>query len=121
MLHTETVEPHTLSVLKNLQAMPELGSFSLVGGTALALLYGHRISVDLDLFSHQPFTNDAVSKSLKMKFGTAFKMEERPPVFGIFCYIDEVKVDLVKHPHPLIRPLKEAEGIESASSATART
>jgi len=33
------------------------GDFYLAGGTALALLEGHRISVDLDLFS--PTLNDA--------------------------------------------------------------
>jgi len=33
--------------------MPELSGFSLVGGTALSLLYGHRKWVDLDLFSEK--------------------------------------------------------------------
>jgi hypothetical protein len=31
--------------------IPELHPFNLVGGTALALKYGHRVSVDLDLFA----------------------------------------------------------------------
>jgi len=35
--------------------IPELKGFSLVGGTALSLLYGHRISIDLDLFSNAGF------------------------------------------------------------------
>lgn len=51
MLHIKTVEPHALSVLNQIMEMPELQDFSLVGGTALSLLYGHRMSVDLDLFS----------------------------------------------------------------------
>jgi Nucleotidyl transferase AbiEii toxin, Type IV TA system len=34
--------------------VPELADLRLVGGTALALLYGHRISVDIDLFSPNP-------------------------------------------------------------------
>ncbi len=46
MLHTEAVEPGTLSLLKELMAVPVLGAFSLVGGTALALRYGHRNSVE---------------------------------------------------------------------------
>ena len=52
MLHLKTVEPHTFSILKQLLKLPELLDFSLVGGTALSLLYGHRKSVDLDLFSN---------------------------------------------------------------------
>ncbi|HUZ61302.1 MAG TPA: nucleotidyl transferase AbiEii/AbiGii toxin family protein [Hanamia sp.] len=38
--------------------IPELQDFSLVGGTALSLHYGHRKSVDLDLFSNKPFENN---------------------------------------------------------------
>ena len=50
MLQYSTVEPHTLDVLSGLMNMPELKDFYLVGGTALALYYGHRRSVDIDLF-----------------------------------------------------------------------
>lgn len=35
--------------------MPRLSSFRLVGGTALSLLKGHRISVDIDLFTDQTY------------------------------------------------------------------
>ncbi len=48
MLYPETVEPGTLSLLKKLMEIPSLRPFSLVGGTALSLKYGHRTSVDLD-------------------------------------------------------------------------
>ena len=64
MLHFETVEPNTLSELNLLMEMPELHQFSLVGGTALSLLYGHRISVDLDLFSNSPFENSIIAEAL---------------------------------------------------------
>lgn len=37
-------------------------------------------------------------------------------MFGVFCYIDNVKVDFVYHPHPLIRPLQEPEGIRMFST-----
>jgi len=37
MLHTETVEPSTLDLLKRLQRLPELSNIRLVGDTALAL------------------------------------------------------------------------------------
>jgi len=42
--------------LKQLMDMPELQDFSLVGGTALSLLYGHRKSDDLDFFSVKPYS-----------------------------------------------------------------
>ncbi|MFM9837166.1 MAG: nucleotidyl transferase AbiEii/AbiGii toxin family protein [Cyclobacteriaceae bacterium] len=115
MLHLETVEPHTFSILRELLKIPELRDSSLVGGTALSLLHGHRKSVDLDLFSNKPFDNAIVIEAMKNKFREKFVMEQKPPVFGIFCYIDGVKVDLVRHPHPLIKPEQTKEGIRMFS------
>ena len=50
MLSYQTIEPHTLELLKKLMAEPSLAGTRLVGGTSLALQYGHRSSVDLDFF-----------------------------------------------------------------------
>jgi len=116
MLQIETVEPGTFSLLEKLQSIPELKDFYLVGGTALSLLYGHRISEDLDLFSAQPFVNEIVIDALQKSFHKDFIMEQKPPQFGIFCYVKEIKVDLVKHPFPLIRPVQEIEGIRFFST-----
>ena len=116
MLHIETVESHTFSVLKHLMKMPELQDFSLVGGTALSLLYGHRISVDLDLFCNKPFENTEIVNALKNRFSAKFIMEEKPAHFGIFCFIDEVKIDIIRHPHPLIRPKLNMDDISMFST-----
>ena len=116
MLHLKTVEPRALSVLNQLMKMPELKGFSLVGGTALSLLYGHRKSIDLDMFSTRPFENANLVDVLKNKFHDKFIMEEKPPHFGIFCFVDDVKVDLVSHPHPLIRPEQNWDGIRMFST-----
>ena len=111
MLQIETVEPHTFSVLKQLMEMPELKDFSLVGGTALSLLYGHRKSVDLDLFSNLPFENQEVILGLEKTFKDAFVNRSTNPRFGIFCFIDDVKIDIIRHPHPLIRPQQHLENM----------
>ena len=105
MLYLETVTPHTFSILEKLLSLPELEHFALVGGTALSLLYGHRISDDLDLFSIDKFENEKINKALKQKFKKDYFIEDKPARFGIFCYINGVKVDLVRHPHHTIRPL----------------
>ena len=47
MLSLQTVDPDTLELLKRFFANPELKDVRLVGGTALALQYGHRKSVDI--------------------------------------------------------------------------
>lgn len=50
MLQLQTVLPDTLELLKELSSRPEMCGLRLVGGTALALQYGHRQSIDLDFF-----------------------------------------------------------------------
>jgi predicted nucleotidyltransferase component of viral defense system len=96
--------------------MPELQDFSLVGGTSLSLLYGHRISVDLDLFSNKPFENDDIISALEKKFQSSFVNRSTNPHFGIFSFINDVKIDIVRHPHPLIRPEINIEGIRMFST-----
>ena len=54
MLAIQTIQPNTLELLKRLTAHHELIETRLVGGTALALQYGHRQSIDLDFFGRLP-------------------------------------------------------------------
>ncbi len=96
--------------------LPALAHFSLVGGTALSLLYGHRISVDLDLFSNSSFNNDDIIKALSIKFENRFVTEEKPAAFGVFCFIDDVKIDIIRHPHPLLRSTINEDGIRMFST-----
>lgn len=44
-----------LSVLKTLMKSKEFDAFRLVGGTALSLYQGHRMSEDIDLFTDAPY------------------------------------------------------------------
>jgi hypothetical protein len=64
MLFHQAVEPNTLSILKKLMALPVLESYALVGGTALALQFGHRKSIDLDLFTTEKFDYNIIEKEL---------------------------------------------------------
>lgn len=50
MLSYKTIQSDTLELLQRLMAEPLFSETRLVGGTALALQYGHRSSIDLDLF-----------------------------------------------------------------------
>ena len=63
MLSYHTVEPHTLELLKLLSGKDFLAESRLVGGTALALQYGHRMSVDLDFFGKIEADNIASNHS----------------------------------------------------------
>ena len=96
MLQKQTVEPTTFLVLKNLMQIPALKSFYLVGGTCLSLRYGHRTSVDLDLFAVSDFTNEDLNKNL-LNAGISFKYNNIQNPIGLFGYIENIKVDFVKH------------------------
>jgi hypothetical protein len=96
--------------------MPELADFVLVGGTALSLQYGHRQPVDLDIFSSSLFNRDLLVRCLAKKYDKAFFIEDKPKSFGIFAAIRNVKVDIVKYPHPPIRNSYVEEGIRFIST-----
>lgn len=115
MLHLKTIEPDTFTVLKRLMSIAEMKDFHLVGGTALSLMYGHRMSIDLDLFSATKFENQHIIDALKTEFGDSFVADESKPFFGIFGYIDDVKIDIVRYPHPLIRPTLTIKNIRMFS------
>ncbi|MBK6995806.1 MAG: nucleotidyl transferase AbiEii/AbiGii toxin family protein [Lewinellaceae bacterium] len=94
--------------MKQLMAMPQLDSFFLVGGTALALQYGHRFSVDLDLFTTEPFDKEALLEVLNQEFSVSVESESK----NIYItYINDVKVDFVKVAYPRLFPLIEMDGI----------
>lgn len=117
MLHTETVEPGTFSLLKELMSLLSLQSFSLVGETALALRFGHRNSVDLDLFYHEKFDHPQIIEALEFKFQHRFVYKQQHTQFGIFCFLDNVKVDFVHFPHLPITPIEEEHKIRFYSIA----
>lgn len=50
-LHLDTVTPLLSDILQYLMKEPLFDSFRLVGGTNLSLRYGHRYSVDIDMFT----------------------------------------------------------------------
>lgn len=108
MLQATTVEKRTLELLKQLQSQSELSDFHLAGGTALALYLGHRKSIDLDLFTPYPFDTTRLEHSLVTKFGFQGDYSEQNTLKG---RIDDVKIDCITHPYPLLQNPLEEEGI----------
>ncbi|MFN3666437.1 MAG: nucleotidyl transferase AbiEii/AbiGii toxin family protein [Sediminibacterium sp.] len=111
MLQTQTVEPGTFALLKQLMDIPALAKFSLVGGTALSLKYGHRISVDIDLFCEQGFERDTILNDLQSFFGKDFVYDGKITNWAIFGFIHDIKVDIVHYTHPMIAEKELIDGI----------
>jgi predicted nucleotidyltransferase component of viral defense system len=113
MLHKETVAAETLALIQQLMKMPELQSFRLVGGTALSLQIGHRISTDIDLFTLDRETNFENIKTLLESF---FELEVKAVNrVGLFCYINGIKIDLVKQHGVWLDEALEVESIRLSS------
>jgi hypothetical protein len=91
--------------------MPELQSFHLVGETALALKYGHRTSIDLDLFCVNQFEHQPIIDALQHTFTSSFAYEGNSVKWGIFCHINEIKVDIVYYPNPILYPVEVRDNI----------
>jgi hypothetical protein len=112
MLHKETVTPSTLDLIQRLMAEEGLKDFKLVGGTALALMIGHRISVDIDLFARNPFDASKLADTLSDNY----QIQNLETDLNTFtCFIEDVKVDCMAHRYPWIGQEVVSEGIRMAS------
>lgn len=112
MLYKETVTPSTLGLLRRLMDDRELQDFVLVGGTSLALQIGHRVSVDLDLFSTSSFEEILLNHYLINQYGFETDFLARSTVKG---EIDGVQIDCLSHAYPLVGEINVYEGIRLAS------
>src|SRR3990167_8162703 len=62
-IHPEILDQHQQDLLP---LVSKFGNdFYLVGGTALALQYGHRRSLDFDLFTPKSFDNERIRQQLR--------------------------------------------------------
>ena len=113
MLSLQTVLPDTLELLKTLMNQPLLNEMRLVGGTSLALQYGHRRSVDLDLFGT---TTDDVEELAEMMNHCAENVIRSNCSKKIKTFfLNEVKVDVVNYDYKWIDGPVTEQGLRLAS------
>jgi hypothetical protein len=112
MLRKETVTADTLELLKVLTRDEKLADFFLVGGTALSLQIGHRISIDIDLFSVNPFDQNEMLSYLESKYDFRLDFIDKNTLKG---QINQTKTDLITHPYAFVTDLQLIEGIRIAS------
>lgn len=108
----DVILPETFNLLSKTQQDHFFDSFFLVGGTALALQIGHRLSFDLDFFSIQPFENQEVEAHLSKQYGFHTDSVATNTLKG---FAQNVKVDFLTHAYPLVHPLVQEEGLSLAS------
>ena len=113
MLSFRTIVPDTLELLKRLTQEPFLKDCRLVGGTALALQYGHRSSIDLDFFGSFEVDGEEMFEILK-HYGNVekHKLSTNIRIFEI----NGIKVDIVNYSiYPWLEDSVEEDGLRLAS------
>ncbi len=113
MLHTETVERATFELLETLMQDDVFANFHLVGGTALALCLGHRLSVDIDMFTNKPFDPRSIEHHLSKKY--SFITQQLMPGGTIMGRIDGIKVDFILHEYNFLEKIYIEDNIRMFS------
>ena len=112
MLYKNTVSPAMWELMQRLMRDDVLKDFVLVGGTALSLKIGHRLSVDIDLFTKKNFNAQAVLRHLEREY------QAEPSKYNtnsIMTFINDIKVDLISHKYLQVKPAGTFEDIRIVS------
>jgi hypothetical protein len=112
-MHSDTVSQELLKIAQKLSASPELAHFRIVGGTAIDLQVGHRMSGDIDFFTNEKTDKRQVITALKNLFPDAeFTVTED----GIISVINGIKVELFDSwSTPFLEKPVEENGLRLAS------
>lgn len=105
MLQYKVVDKPTLDLLIKINNCALFQNYRLVGGTALALIHGHRKSIDLDFFGNEKIdTFEMISFFNSIGIVNDVKSSKR--IDSLF--LNNIKVDIVHYPYLWIdKPLVE--------------
>lgn len=123
-LQYNTVSPQLKTILSELMQAAAFDPFRLVGGTALSLYYGHRMSVDIDLFTDADYgTVDFEAIDLHLRNSYPYVDTNAYDVVGMgkSYYVgmsqqECIKLDLFYN-DPFITPIHNTDGVRLASPA----
>jgi len=110
MLQIQSVEKPLWNLLRDLQEKELFKDYFLVGGTALSLQLGHRISNDIDLFTRNDINKDEIFDFLNRDYKGNYQIHNVQNII-LQIIINGIKVDFVKYAYDLIEDVKSDEGI----------
>jgi len=110
-LHREVLPEGWKRAVDDLVARDALHGFYLAGGTGLALQFGHRRSVDLDLFSQEDFD----PANLNALLGGLQGLKVRQVLRGtLHLQLHGILVSFLHYQYPLLFPLAQFETLQLA-------
>ena len=98
-LYWNTVKPLLKEILKDIINEPLFMPYRLVGGTSLSLQLGHRMSVDIDLFTDAEYSSidyKAIRGFLENKYSYCSSRNLDNVSFGTYFEVGNSKDDFVK-------------------------
>lgn len=113
MFHDSAVSVTLLKVLRERSPSLSAAGFALAGGTSLALRFGHRMSVDLDFFTTEPFDPVTLAAQLATKPGEIIDRS----IGSLQLLIQGIKIDCLRHDYPLLDSPTTLDGIRMWSLA----
>ena len=96
-MHKEILSPEQIKLLPLLKIASK--DFGLVGGTAVALHIGHRRSIDFDLFSDEPFDNNAIKRMVARVAEITKTFVKHSGEYTFMC--DAVKITFYHYPYAI--------------------
>ena len=98
-LYWNTVAPILKNVLQDIITEPIFSPFRLVGGTSLSLQLGHRMSVDIDLFTDAEYGSidyKSIREFLELRYPYCASRSLENVSFGTYFEVGNSKDDFVK-------------------------
>ena len=99
--HRTVIPASTEATLRALRDAGLLDRFYLAGGTGLALKFGHRLSLDLDLFAKEQFDEEMLLQRIQTLDG--FALVAKAP-HTLHATVQETKVSFLGYAYPVLFP-----------------
>ncbi len=108
----KTLTPATQRLFGWLGREPAVRTFYLAGGSAAALQMGHRVSVDLDFFTHEMYEPAVLIPHLERIGKVTVQQQSRGTFVGLLA---ETQVSFFYYGYPLLQPPTVYRGVRLAS------
>lgn len=114
-LHYDILDSRRKDVLPLFQTITDWGYY-LAGGTALALVLGHRDSIDFDFFTPEPIDTALLYKKCEELFlgHTLLRTQEEPNTLGLLID-NEIRLSFMTYAYPMVNSQTLTEYFSLAS------
>lgn len=112
-MHVDLLNEEQKSVLELLSSLDIVNDFYLAGGTALALQYGHRESVDFDFFKEQSFDVKRVIDVFSQIEKIDVRVEKEDTLYFL---LNNISCSFFKYPYPLLFDTLDLNGAVKLAS-----